>query len=75
MDMWKGEIKLKDCRLCWMHSSLLASVDVTEFQATEMYSSLDLTGVKYYRFRYFKGKKKKIMLQTRPNNFIHCENI
>jgi hypothetical protein len=30
-----------------MRSSLLASVDVMEFQTTEAYSNLDLTKVKY----------------------------
>jgi hypothetical protein len=30
-----------------MRSSLLASVDVTEFHTTEAYSNLDLTEVKY----------------------------
>jgi hypothetical protein len=31
-----------------MDSSFLASVDVTEFETREAYSSLDLTTVKYY---------------------------
>jgi hypothetical protein len=28
--------------VCWMHSSLLTSVDVTEFETTQAYSNLDL---------------------------------
>jgi hypothetical protein len=35
-----------------MGSSLLASVDVTEFQTTEAYSNLDLTNVKYSIYKH-----------------------
>jgi hypothetical protein len=35
-----------------MRSSLLASVDVTEFQTTEAYSSLDLTKVRYSVYKH-----------------------
>jgi hypothetical protein len=37
---------------CWMRSSLLASVDVIEFQTTEAYSNLDLTEVKYSTYKH-----------------------
>jgi hypothetical protein len=35
-----------------MRSSLLASVEVMEFQTTEAYSNLDLTKVKYNTYRH-----------------------
>jgi hypothetical protein len=37
----------KSINFFWMRSSLLESVIVTEFQAPEAYSSLDLTKAKY----------------------------
>jgi hypothetical protein len=43
--------------LCWMRSSLLASVDVTEFQTTEAYSSLGLTNVVYSLSIHSKNEK------------------
>jgi hypothetical protein len=40
MDLRKVTIKKRAANLCWMRSSLLASVDVIKFQATDTYSSL-----------------------------------
>jgi hypothetical protein len=36
-----------DANFCWMRSSLLAAVDVIEFQTTEAYYNLDLIKVSY----------------------------
>jgi hypothetical protein len=45
--MGKEAIETKGCKLLLLHSSLLALVDVLEFQTTEVYSSLNLNRVKY----------------------------
>jgi hypothetical protein len=42
-----GSCRHKDTNFRWMRSSRLMTADVTEFQATEAYSSLDLIKVKY----------------------------
>jgi hypothetical protein len=72
MDLRKETIKTEDC---WMRSSLLASVDVTEFQTTDAYSSLDLTNVIYTLSIHSRDEKLKVMLQTRPNSLIQWEKI
>jgi hypothetical protein len=53
-----------------MRSSLLASVDVFEFQATDAYSSLDLTNVIYDLCVHSREEKVKAMLRTRLNSLI-----
>jgi hypothetical protein len=58
-----------------MRSSVLASVDVIEFQTTEAYATLDLTRVKYNRYMHLRDEKENVMLRTRPKNLIHRENI
>jgi hypothetical protein len=58
-----------------MHSSLLASVVIIEFQTTEAYSSLDLTKVKYNIYRQSREENEKVKVQTSPNNLIHCANM
>jgi hypothetical protein len=40
-----------------MRSSLLASVDVIEFHATEAYSNLGLTKVKYKIYKHSREEK------------------
>jgi hypothetical protein len=45
--MREKTIKIVGCNFCWTPSSLLASVDVIEFQTAEAYSVLDVTNVKY----------------------------
>jgi hypothetical protein len=47
--------------LC-MRSSLLKSIVVTEFQGTEIYSSLDLTQAKYNTSRLPKVEKEKVIV-------------
>jgi hypothetical protein len=47
MDLRKETIKQRAANLFCMRSSLLESVDVIEFQATDAYSSLDLTNWMY----------------------------
>jgi hypothetical protein len=44
--MKEKTIKQINANFCWMCSSLLASVNMTEFQTAEAYSSLDLPKVK-----------------------------
>jgi hypothetical protein len=48
--------------------SLLASVDVIEFQTTDAYSSLDLTDAVYNLNIHSIEEKLKVMLRTRPNS-------
>jgi hypothetical protein len=58
--------------LC-MRSSILESVIVTEFQATEAYSSLDLTKAKYSISRLSIVEQESVSVRINPNNFIACE--
>jgi hypothetical protein len=51
------------------------SVEVKVFHATETYSSLDLTKVKYNIERSSVDKKEKVTAQIRLNIFKACENI
>jgi hypothetical protein len=60
----------KETILCWMRSSLLASVDIIEFQTTDAFSSLDLTNVLYKLSIHSSDEKLKVMLRTRPNGLI-----
>jgi hypothetical protein len=48
-------------------------VIVTEFQAAETYSSVDLTKAKYSISRLSKVKKEKVILRISINNFIECK--
>jgi hypothetical protein len=56
-----------------MRSSLLASVDVIEFQTQDAYSSLDLTNVIYNLCIHSRDEKVKVMLRTRPNSLMQRE--
>jgi hypothetical protein len=47
MDMGKEEIKTEAANCCWMHYSVLASVNIIEFQTALAYSGSDLIMVKY----------------------------
>jgi hypothetical protein len=61
-----------------MLSSLLESVIVTEFQATETYSSLDLTKVKYRISRQSMVEKENINIlehQHGDENEVYNQNI
>jgi hypothetical protein len=58
--------------LC-MCSSLLESVIVTEFQAVEAYSSVDLTKAKYIISRLPVMEKEDVIIQINSSNFIACE--
>jgi hypothetical protein len=55
-----------------MCSSLLDSVIVTEFQATEAYSNLDLTKAKYIS-RLSVVEIENVSVRINPNRFIACE--
>jgi hypothetical protein len=56
-----------------MRSSLLESAIVTEFQATEAYSSLDLTKAKYSTSRLSMIEKENVIARINSNNFIAYE--
>jgi hypothetical protein len=58
-----------------MRSSLLESVTVRDLQATEVYSSLDLTKAVYSISRLYTGmaEKENISVGINPNNFAACE--
>jgi hypothetical protein len=58
-----------------MRSSILASVDVTDFQIKESYSNLDLTNVKYTTYKQSREENLKVMELTRPNNLVHPESM
>jgi hypothetical protein len=56
-----------------MPAGFLASVIVTEFQATEVYSSLDLTKEKYNISRLSVVERKYVIIRISPNNLIAYE--
>jgi hypothetical protein len=58
-----------------MRSSLLASIKVKVFHATEAYSSLDLSKVKHNIRRLSVDEEEKVIARIKPNNFKACENI
>jgi hypothetical protein len=58
----RKETKQKSANLYWNRFHLLPSVDVTGFQATEAYSGLELTRVKYNLYSYSKDEKEKVTL-------------
>jgi hypothetical protein len=53
-----------------MRSSLLASVEVMEFHATEAYSSVGLTNVQYSIKRLCREEKEKVIDLINPSNLI-----
>jgi hypothetical protein len=67
MDL-KETFKHRVANICWMGSSLLASVDVIKFQTTDAYSSLDITNVIYNLCINSRDEKVKVMQRTRPNS-------
>jgi hypothetical protein len=73
MDLRKGTIKTEGRKPLLMRSSLLASVDVIEFQSMDTYSSLDLTNVIHSLSIHSRDEKLKVMLRTRPNSLIYNE--
>jgi hypothetical protein len=69
MDLRKETIKIKGSKpLLGALHSLLASVDVIEFQTTEANSSLDLINVIYNLSIHSRDEKLKVMLRTRPKS-------
>jgi hypothetical protein len=59
---------------CWMPSSLLASLDVIEFQTADTFS-LDLSKVIYNLCMHSKGEKVNVLLRSRRKSLIKRENI
>jgi hypothetical protein len=57
-----------------MRSSLLDSVIMAEFQATETCSSLDLTRAKYSVNILIKVGKENVIVRISPSNFSACGN-
>jgi hypothetical protein len=53
-----------------MRSSLLASVEVMEFHATQTYSNLGLTDVQYIIKRLCRDEKEKVTHGINPSNLI-----
>jgi hypothetical protein len=72
MDM--GKETIETANYCSMRSSLFASVDVTEFQTTEAYSSLGTTMVKYNIYRHSKVEKVKLELYN-VKILLHVWNL
>jgi hypothetical protein len=70
-----GTIKQMDVNFCRICSSLLASVDVTEFQNAEIYSNLDLTNVKYSTYEHYREENLKVMERIRPKSFMNSKNM
>jgi aspartate/methionine/tyrosine aminotransferase len=58
-----------------VYSSLLASVEVMGFHATEAYSNLGLTNVQYSIRRLCREEKEKFTVLINPNNPIACEKM
>jgi hypothetical protein len=56
-----------------MRSSLLESAIITEFQATEAYSSLDMTKADYSISRLSMVKKENVIVGINLINFTKCE--
>jgi hypothetical protein len=75
--MREKTIKTDRRKLCWMRSSLVASVDtiLIEFQTTEAHSNMDLTNVKYSIYEQSSEENLKVMERIRPNSFMHSENM
>jgi hypothetical protein len=48
-------------------SRLLASIEAIDFQTAEEYSGVDLTGLKYYIYRYSKDEKECVTLRIDQN--------
>jgi hypothetical protein len=57
----------------FMRSSVLESVTVTEFQAKEAYSSLELTKAKYSISRPSVVEKENVSVRINHNSFIPCK--
>jgi hypothetical protein len=53
-----------------MRSSLLASVEIMEFHATEAYSNLGITNVQYRIRRLCREEKKEVTDLINPSNLI-----
>jgi hypothetical protein len=69
----KKSFLVKAANFLCTRSSLLESVIVTEFQATEAFSSLDQTKAKYSISRLSMVEKENISARINPNSFNACE--
>jgi hypothetical protein len=56
-----------------MGSNLFESVIVSEFQAREAYSSIDVTKAKYSISRLSKVEKENVIVRISSSNFSACE--
>jgi hypothetical protein len=78
--LYRSDDTLKKKNLLWQRaanflctrSSLLESVIITGFQATEAYSNLDLTKAKYSFSRLSMVVKENVIVRINLNNFIAC---
>jgi hypothetical protein len=57
-----------------MRSNLLALVDVIELPTIKAYYNLDLTNVKYSKYKQSREEKLKVVERIRLNSFMHSEN-
>ena len=63
---WKSDSDKEIKNLCWMHSSLLVLVEVTEFHTTEAYCNLDLINVLYNIRMLLEEEKEKATVWINP---------
>jgi hypothetical protein len=75
MVLSEKRLKQRATNLCWMRSSLLASVDIIDFQTTDAYSILDLTNAMYNLSKHSKDEKLKGILWTVSKSLTHWEKI
>jgi hypothetical protein len=55
-------LQQRDANFYWLHSSLLASTDITEFQTIEANTSSDLSGGNYNVYVYLRDEKENVKL-------------
>jgi hypothetical protein len=75
--MWKEVIEMNSCKLLVDAFQFVGmSTDVCNRvpSSRNVFKLRSYCG-KYNRSRYLRDKKEKIMLQTRPSNFRHSENV
>jgi hypothetical protein len=71
----KNPLRHRAADLCWMHSSLLASVDIIEFQTADGFSLIDLTKAINNLCLHSRDEKVNVMLRSRRNSLITWEKM
>jgi hypothetical protein len=67
IDIRKETLKKRAADFCRMCSSLLAIADIREFETTEVYSSLDITRVKYNMYIHPRDEQEKVTYTQQLN--------